>query len=234
MFILKGICIVITVYVGLLFVLGYFIYPGALFTGMYFLTGDISDKPEDGIGKIPLIWFISNRAVTAFAMATAELCAFVMRPKSTNVHPCAPLHTASAIIQPAVCSVGFIVNNIPFFTLNLSIILIMVVQMVTNVFFEFSSPFWLNASVLVTTIFVTNKGARGHVALRLRQRIDSFTNGGNVHPIVEIALVPLRSLAGSAPTLPTSTSAGPALVRFSNPLPRANGLENLTRPAPRG
>ena len=170
---MKGIFILITVYVGLLFGLGYFIYPGALFTGMYFLTGDMSDKPEDSIGKLHLMLFISGNALTAFAMATGELCAFVMRPASKNIHPCAP------IIQPAVCSVGFITNNIPFFTLNLSIVLLLVVQIVTMVFFEFSSPFWLNLSVVVTTIFVTNKGARGHVALRLRQRIDSFTNGGH-------------------------------------------------------
>ena len=180
-----------------------------------------------------MMFLLSGNAVTAFAMATAELCAFVMRPASTNIHPCAPLDTASAIIQPAVCSVGFIVNNIPFFTLNLSIILLMVVQIVTMVFFEFSSPIWLNLSAVVAVIFVTNKGARGHVALRLRQRIDSFTNGGNnivhqvvsiasrlrqqiesftiggnntVHPDVEIALVPLRSLTGSAPTLPTTST----------------------------
>ena len=45
--------------------------------------------------------------------------------------------------------------------------------------------------------------------MRLRQQIDSFTIGGNntVHPVVEIALVPLRSLTGPAPTLPTSTTA---------------------------
>ena len=88
----------------------------------------------------------------------------------------------------------------------------------------------LHMSVVVATILATNKGARKHVVTRLRQQIDSFTIGGNntVHPVVEIALVPLRSLVRPAPTLPTSTSAEPALVRFSNPLPRASGLENLT------
>ena len=126
-----------------------------------------------------------------------------------------------------MCSVGFIVNNIPFFTLNFSIVLLQVVQIVSWVFFEVLAPFWFCFSVVVTAIFVKNKGARAHVAARLRQQIDSFTNGGNntVHPLVEIALVPLRSLAGPAPTLPTSTIAGPALVRFSNPFPRASGLE---------
>ena len=175
---------------------------------------------EPEYGKANIIFFLFGNTVTALAMVIAEICACVMRPASTIIHP--------------MCSVGFVVNNIPFFTLNFSIVLILMVQTVTMVFFEFLAPFWLNISAVITTILVTNKGARAHVALRLRQRIDSFTNGGNntVHPIAEIALVPLRSLAGSAPTLPTSTSAGPALVRFSNPLPRASGLENLTRPAP--
>ena len=164
-------------------------------------------------------------------MVTAEICACLMRPASTIIHP-------------PVCSVGLIVNSIPFFTLNLSIVLMLVVQTAT-VFFELQTSILFNISAVLTTILVTNKGARAHVAKRLRQQIDSFTIGGNntVHPaLVEIALVPLRSLTGSAPTLlATSTSsAGPALVRFSNPLPRASskslsrasGLENLTRPAP--
>ena len=133
-------------------------------------------------------------------MVTAEICAYAMCPSST-------------IVQP-VCVVGFIINNIPFFTLNFSIVLLLVVQIVTRVFFEVQAPFWFSVSALVTTIFVTNKGARAHVATRLRQQIDSFTIGGNntVHPAVEIALVPLRSLAGSAPTLPTSTRVTLCLV----------------------
>ena len=178
----------------------------------------MSDEPE--YGRAFIRFFLFGDAVTGLAMVTAEICAWIMRPASTIIHP--------------VCSVGFIVNHIPFFTLNFSIVLGLVVQAVTMVFFEFLAPFWLNISAVITTILVTNKGARAYVALRLRQQIDSFTIGGNntVHPVVGIALVPLRSLAGSAPTLPTSTSAGPALVRFSNPLPRASGLENLTRPAP--
>ena len=192
--------------------------PGALFVRVDFLTGDMLVERE--FGKAYLVFFHSSNGATVHAMVTAEICAWFMSPASTIIHP--------------VCSVGFIVNHIPFFTLNFSIVLILVVQTVTVVFFEFRAPFWLNASVVLTTILVTNKGARAHVATRLRQQIDSFTIGGNnaSHQVVEIALVPLRSLAGPAPTMPTSTIAGPALVRFSNPLPRASGLENLTRPAP--
>ena len=216
---MKGLFILITVCVVLTFVLAHIVKPGA-FSGIYFLTGDILDKPEDSTAH--LMFFVFGNGVTALAMVTAEICAFIMRPAST-----------STTIQP-VCSVGFVVNNIPFVTLNFSVVISLVLQTVTKVFFEIQLPFWFNVSVLITSILVTNKGARAHVATRLRQKIDSFTMGGNntVHPVVEIALVPLRSLAGSAPTLPTSTSAEPALVRFSNPLPRASCLENLTRPAP--
>ena len=53
-------------------------------------------------------------------------CAHVMRPASTIIHP--------------VCSVGFIVNNIPFFSLNFSMVLGIVGQLVSGVFFEFVQP----------------------------------------------------------------------------------------------
>ena len=79
----------------------------------------------------------------------------------------------------------------------------MVVQAVARVFFlDFVPPFWFHA-VVVTTIFVTNQGARAHVAQRIRQQIDTLTIGGNnaVHPVVTIAVAPMRSLVGDAATL---------------------------------
>ena len=156
--------------------------PEALFRQVFLLTGDILDEPEGG--KAYFVTLLFSNAVTALAMVTAEICAYIKRPASTIIHP--------------VCSVGFIVNHIPFFTLNFSIVLILVVQTVTTIFFKFQLPYWLNISAVLTSILVTNKGARAHVATRLRQQIDSFTIGGNntVHPVVEIAL-----------TLPTSTRA---------------------------
>ena len=192
--ILQGQFILITVSVVLLFVWAHIVEPGALFGRLYFLTENILVELP-GVGKAYLRFLFFGNGVTVLAMVTAEICACIMGPASTIIYP--------------VCSVGFIVNNIPFFTLNFAIVLIMVVQAVTMVFFEIQSPFWLNISAVLTNILVTNKGARAHVATRLRQQIDSFTIGGNntVHPVVEIALVPLRSLAGSAPTLPTSTRA---------------------------
>ena len=191
----------------------------------YFLSGNSFDQEDSKTGSISMakltsMFILFFSGVTAVAMVISEICALVMRPASTIIHP--------------VCSAGFIVNNIPFFSLNFSIVLGIVVQLVTAVFFEFLVPFWLHTSVIVATILATNKGARKHVALRLRQQIatftiggnntvhqvvsvasrlrqqiDSFTIGGNntVHPVVSIALVPLRSLTGPAPTLPTSTRA---------------------------
>ena len=194
-FVLKGIFILITVCVALLFAWTHIVSPGVLFSlrGMHILTGDMLDEPE--VGKAYSVFLLFGNGAMALAMVTAEICACIMRPASTIVHP--------------VCSVGFVVNHIPFFSLNISIVLVTVVNTVTWVFFEFSSPYWLNMSAVMTSILVTNKGARAHVATRLRQQIDSFTIGGNntVHPVVEIALVPLRSLTGPAPTLPTSTNA---------------------------
>ena len=146
------------------------------------------------MAKLTTIRIIFSHGITVLAMVISEVSAHVMRPPSTISHP--------------VCSPGFIVNNIPFFTLNISIVLAIVVHVVAGVFFELQVPFWLNISVAITIILVTNKGARTHVASRVRQRIDTFSIGGNntIHPVVSIALVPLRSETGDAPTrLPTAT-----------------------------
>ena len=83
------------------------VYPGGLFRGIHFLTGDMSDKPEDG--KLHFMFLLFGKAVTALPMmVTAEICACVMCPASTIIHP--------------VCSVGFIVNHIPnvLLVINLS------------------------------------------------------------------------------------------------------------------
>ena len=109
------------------------------------MTGDMLDEPE--VGKAYSVFLLFGNGAMALAMVTAEICACIMRPASTIVHP--------------VCSVGFVVNHIPFFSLNISIVLVTVVNTVTWVFFEFQSPFWLNISLVITSIFVTNKGARG-------------------------------------------------------------------------
>ena len=187
------ILVLITVYNGLFFVLAQIIEPGALFKfkKMYLFAVDVPDL-EDDFAKLILIHFLFSNGITALAMVISAICAWIKRPTST-------------ISQP-VCSVGFIVNHIPFFTLNMSFVFWMVAQTLARVFLDFFAPFWFPTAV-VTTIFVTNQGARAHVAQRIRQRIDTFTIGGNntVHPVVSIALVPFRSLTREAATLPPPT-----------------------------
>ena len=57
-------------------------------------------------------------------------------------------------------------------------------------------------SVVLLTLLVSNKKARKHVLLRLRQKLDAIAIGGNntVHPVVEIALAEVRNqMDDSAP-----------------------------------
>ena len=190
----KGLLILITVNVVLLALLAQMTEPGSLFGRVNFLSGAFFEQ-EDSMSKSTRMFLVVSNSITALAMVTSEICARVMRPAST-------------ITQP-VCSAGFIVNTIPFFTLNFSIVLGIVVHAVTGVFFDFDFDFWLHISVLLTAILVTNKMARKHLASRLRQQIDTITIGGNntVHPVVSIALVPLRGQTEDAPTLATLTRA---------------------------
>ena len=183
------ILVLTTVYVALFFLLAQIIGPGALFRKVDFLTDVPSLDFEDSMTKLTAIFTISPSFVTGLIMVTSEICAWVKSPSSVNVHP--------------ECSPGFIVNIIPFFTLNMSIVLAHVVRVVAAIFFKVLVPFWLNLGVVITTILVTNKLARKHVASRLRQQIDTFTIGGNntAHPVVSIAVLPLRGQTGEAPTL---------------------------------
>ena len=153
-FVMRGLFILITVWNVLLFVLAEIFEPGALYARVGFLTGDMFSKPEDNRAHLMFLLFCNG--VTALALVSAETCACIMRPASTAIQP--------------VCSVGFIVINIPFVTLNFSIVLFFVLHTVTWVFFELQSPFWLNGSALITSILVTNKEARAHVNIQ------------NIHP----------------------------------------------------
>ena len=185
-FVLKGIFILITVYVVLILLLAQVTEPGALIGKVHFLARLFD--PEDTMVRSTRIVILFCNGVTVFVMITSELCACIMRPASTITLP--------------VCSAGFIVNTIPFFSLNISIVLALVVHVVTGVFFKFlGRPFWLYFSAILMAILVTNQGARKHVATRVRQQIDTLTIGGNntVHPIVEIALVPLPDAQTPAP-----------------------------------
>ena len=190
--VLNGLFILITVYAGLFFFLAQIVDPGALFKRVDFLTGgSVGQEDSLSMAILTAIFIHFSWGVTAVAMFTSEICARVLRP-------------AALIINPG-CSPGFIVNSIPFFTLNFSIVLAIVVHVVTPLFFGFLLPSWQTFSLLITTILATNKEARAHVGSRVRQKIDTFTIGGEpnnaVHPVVSFALLPLRSLAtGGAPT----------------------------------
>ena len=189
-FVLKALFVLITLNVVLFFVFA----PGALFDRVSFLTGGVFE--QDTMPKSAKIFLVFCNGGTVLVMITSEIFARAMRPTTTIVHP--------------ICSAGFIINHIPFLSLNFSIALPILVHVVTSVFFEsLEGPFYLYMSVLLTTLIVTNKLARKHLASRLRQQIDTFTIGGNntVPPFVEIALVPLRGQTGVAPTLVTPTRA---------------------------
>ena len=70
-FVLKGIFILITVCVVLLFVIAQIIEPGFPFSGMTFLTGEMWDELE--VGKLKFVSLLFRNAVTALTMVTAEI-----------------------------------------------------------------------------------------------------------------------------------------------------------------
>ena len=81
--------------------------------------------------------------------------------------------------------------------LNLAIVLGIIVIIIRDVVFNAFGASGIPISAVLTTLqnLVSNKKARKHVfLLRLRQRIDVFSIGGNntVHPVVSIALVRVR------------------------------------------
>ena len=186
-FVLKCLFILITVYVALFFLLADIIDPRAPFVRVSSFTDGLLVELE---GSMTKVFVLFSNGMTGLAMLIVEICAYVKRPTST-VHP--------------ICSAGFIVNNIPFFTLNFSIFLIIVVQVVTGVFFGFLLPFWFNVSAAITSLLMTNKGAGSFVASRLRQQIDTSIIGGSstIHPVVVsvVFLPPQSQTAADVPTL---------------------------------
>ena len=161
--------IVITVYVVSFCAMLDFLEPGAITKkglrgnfDVVFLAG------EDGsiATMFNLLTFCVSCGVTAIAMAISEVCA---RVKS---------HNASSAVHPASCAVlPFFTNHIPFLTLNLSIIIGIIVNMAVIVVFNVTGANGVQISVILTVILVTNKEARKHVMLRLKQKFDSFTVG---------------------------------------------------------
>ena len=180
---MTGLLILITVYVFTIFELANIIEPGAVFKSacmplymqVYLLNGGPS-RADCLAGYVIPRSTSTIHGITAIAMIAAEVCARIMRPANLST-------TGNPV---TVCSPSFIVNNIPFLSLNSSIALVFGLQVTLKVFVEF---FKLNKpnkwyqlqvpSLLLIAILATNKLARKHVALRLRQYFDVVTIGRN-------------------------------------------------------
>ena len=191
--IFKGLTIVITVNAVSYCILAHFIEPEGFLRQVPLLDGDTATEAVSLI--IPRIMV----CVTAIVMVTSEVCAHIMRilyPASTSVIPL--VH---------VCSVGFVVNNIPFLTLNFSIGLGMLVNIILNMIDYTNGGTGIQFCAILACLLASNKKARKHVLLRMRQQFDTMSIGhwtcGNVafphcdiggnntvDPVVSIALVP--------------------------------------------
>ena len=189
---LKGLFVVNTVYVASFFVLGGFLEPGFGSERVSYLSEvEVVEGPE---GEVPLglLFHRVTICVTILIMVGSELSARLMRPKSTAIHPMEGPTNHFVVVE----------NNVPFSSLNLSIVLAVIVIIVRDVVFNAFGARGIPISVVLITLLVSNKKARKHVLLRLRQKLDAIAIGGNntVHPVVEIALAEVRNqMDDSAP-----------------------------------
>ena len=121
-------------------------------------SGVFAAGEDSGVETIfPLLTIGVFWGLTALVMAISDVVARVMMP-------------APAAIHPVDCSVGFFTNNIPFLTLNFSIVIGIFVNMVMIHFFNAFGAHGVQISAILTVFLVTNKKARNHVLLRLRQK----------------------------------------------------------------
>ena len=86
--------------------------------------------------------------------------------------------------QPNSQPSSTIVNTIPFSTLNISMTLA-IVSSISSAILGVWSGNGLQASLILAGLVATNKNARKHLRLRLRQNMDSFTIGrsNRVEPV---------------------------------------------------
>ena len=122
-----------------------------------------------------------SSTLTALSMIGSEIIARFSRrsqPISTNPSPT-------------------IINAIPFSTLNISIALTIVLNIILTIL-SLNVVNGIQLSVVLAALLATNKKARKHLRIRLRQNLDSFTVGrsSKVAPVVSIALVPIRDFRG--------------------------------------
>ena len=207
--------IFIVVYVSACFgLVAHFAEIGAVFkvSGLK-LNGDAAISEEEaGMTNLALVPFRASMGVTALAMLISFLCAVYVRcgfVTPTHIHP-------SDLVQ----------INIPFSTLNFAIALGIVVTIVLNALWVGVGGSFMTA--VLTSIFLSNKKAKKHVALRLRQLIDRFTVGRNnsVGPLVSIALV-ARAQVADSPPLFTRRWAEPS-VRYAVALPEFLDIMDVT------
>ena len=98
-----------------------------------------------------------------------------------------------------------IINTIPFLTLNISLAL----AIVFNVILTLSGirpASGVQLSLTLAALLVRNKKAQKHLRNRLRQKIDSCFIGrrSRVEPVVTIAFVPVREFQGIQKQITTS------------------------------
>ena len=156
--VIKSELIVLTICVASFFLVLYFLEPGSLSRWGPMQTASVVTSKEDEVSTMfPFLTLGVAWGLTALMMAVSDFVARVMKP--------AP--TAS---RPVTCTVGFFTNNIPFLTLNFSIVIGIFVNMVMIHFFNAFGAHGVQISAILTVFLVTNKKARNHVLLRLRQK----------------------------------------------------------------
>ena len=141
---------------------------------------------HQGSSSIVDIFFHIISGLTALSMVGSEIVA----------------RFYSRLMPPASDTSSTIINTIPFLTLNISIALTLVVNVILNMAgIRFGSGVQL--SLILTALLVTNKKAQKHLRTRLRQKTDSifvgsrfFGRSSRVEPVVSIAFVPVRDFRG--------------------------------------
>ena len=151
------------------------------FNGELLLTASLLE--QNGTARLLLIVFSLGLTVTVLIVVTSEICACTVR------------RPAATIAQPTSCSPTFISNPIPFLSLHICVAMVFLKQIIIRFLFDVTVPPWLVICGLLSAIFATNGKAKRHVVLRIQQKVATMTVGRNnnvVHPIISVALVPLR------------------------------------------
>ena len=197
--ILTGLLILITVYVFAIFELANIIEPGAVFKSAcmpLFMHAYLLNGGPCLAGYVIPRSLLFTLGITAIAMIAAEVCARIMRPANAST-------TGNPV---SVCSPSFIVNNIPFVSLNSSFAMVLGLH-VTLQFLKLNKPPWYQLQIptlLLIAILATNKLARKHVALRLRQHFDVVTIGGhNVATTYNVVTIGRNNTSFTAPSVST-------------------------------